>query len=143
MDVATELTIAASVEKVWGILTDVERYPQWNPYIRELRGTLAPGERIDFRFSLLGRITVPADARVLAVVPGRELRWAGHLLADGFFRAEHYHFIEPVSGQAVRFAHGERFSGVLMMVLWPFLRLWAPGRYRAANRALAQRAERT
>jgi hypothetical protein len=37
--------------------------------------------------------------------------------------------------------HGERFSALLAIVLRPFLRLWAPGRYRAVNLALKQRAE--
>jgi hypothetical protein len=142
MDVVSEVTIDASSEAVWRILTDVQRYPQWNPYIREVHGKLAPGEPIDFRFALFWRITLPAQARVLAAVEGHELRWAGHLLWDGLFRAEHYHIIEPISERAARFAHGERFSGVLMLVLGPFLRVWAPGRYRAVNLALKQRAER-
>jgi hypothetical protein len=142
MEVATELVIDASPETVWRILTDIQRYPQWNPYIRELRGKLAPDEPIEFRFPLFWHITLPAQARVLAAVYGHELRWAGHLLWDWLFRAEHYHIIEPISERAVRFAHGERFSGVLTLVLGPFLRIWAPGRYRAVNLALKQRAER-
>ena len=142
MEVATEVTIDASPETVWRILTDVQRYPQWNPYIRELHGKLALAESIEFRFALFWGITLPAQACVLAAVAEHELRWAGHLLWDRLFRAEHYHIIEPISERAVRFAHGERFSGVLTMVLVPFLRIWAPGRYRAVNLALKQRAER-
>ena len=142
MEVATEVTIDASRETVWRILTDVQCYPQWNPYICELHGKLAVAEPIEFRFALFWGITLPAQAHVLAAVAGHELRWAGHLLWDWLFRAEHYHIIEPLSDGAVRFAHGERFSGVLTMVLVPFLRIWAPGRYHAVNLALKQRAER-
>jgi hypothetical protein len=141
MKIATELTIDASSETVWRILTDTGRYPQWNPYIRKLHGTLARGEPIRFRFSLVGNMTIPAKARVLAVAADRELRWAGHFLADWVFRAEHYHVLEPVSERAVHLHHGELFSGILGSVLRPFLRLWAPGRYRAVNLALQQRAE--
>jgi len=141
MKIATEVTIDAASETVWHILADTARYPQWNPYIPELHGTLAPGETIGFRFSLSGNITVPANARVLTVAAGHELRWAGHFLADGLFRAEHYHLLEPISEHAVRLHHGELFSGILAVALRPFLRLWAPGRYRAVNLALKQRAE--
>jgi hypothetical protein len=141
MEIATEVTIDASSETVWRILTDTERYPQWNPYIRELHGTLAPGEPIRFRFALVGRITIRAQARVLAVAEDRELRWAGHFPVDWLFRAEHYHVLEPISEHGVRLRHGEFFSGILGSVLRPFLRLWAPGRYRAVNLALKQCAE--
>jgi hypothetical protein len=143
MEIATEVTIDAKSETVWRILADTARYPQWNPYIPELHGTLAPGEPIGFRFSLAGNITVPAKARVLTVAVDRELRWAGHFLADWLFRAEHYHVLEPISEDGVRLRHGELFSGILAVALRPFLRLWAPGRYRAVNLALKQRAEST
>jgi hypothetical protein len=123
MKIATEVTIDAASETVWRILADTARYPQWNPYIRELHGTLAPGEPIRFRFSLAGNITVSAQARVLAVAADRELRWSGHFLADWLFRAEHYHVLERISEHAVRLRHGELFSGILGSALRPFLRL--------------------
>lgn len=141
MEVATEVTIAASSAIIWQILADAERYPQWNPYIRVLHGKLAPGESIRFRFAFLWNITVPAKARVLTVDVERELNWAGHFLWECLFRAEHYHRLEPLADQSMRFHHGERFTGVLAIVLRPFLRVWAPGRYRAVNLALKQRAE--
>jgi len=142
MDIATEATIAATPATVWNIITDAERYPQWNPYIRELHGALTAGSLIDFRFALFAHITLTAHAQVLAVTAESELRLAGHLLASWFFRAEHYHLIEPIAEHCVRFRHGERFSGLAAMVLAPLIRVWAPGRYRAANLALKQRAER-
>ena len=141
VEVETEVMIEASTQRVWEILTDAQRYPQWNPYIRELHGELVPDAGLRFRFSFLGGITLPARARVMVVRVDRELRWAGHFLRDELFRAEHYHFLEPMSESRVRLRHGERFSGTLAAVLSPFLRAWAPGRYRAANLALKQRAE--
>ena len=141
MEVATEVTIAASSAIIWQILVDAERYPQWNPYIRVLHGKLATGESIRFRFAFRWNITVPATARVLIVEVERELNWAGHFLLDRLFRAEHYHRLEPLTDRTVRFHHGERFTGLLAIVLRPFLRVWAPGRYRAVNLALKQRAE--
>jgi hypothetical protein len=33
---------------------------------------------------------------VLEVVPGRTLRWLGHLLVPGIFDGEHYFEIEPL-----------------------------------------------
>jgi hypothetical protein len=142
MDIVTEATIAATRATVWNIITDAELYPQWNPYIRELHGALTAGSPIVFRFALFAHVTLPARAQVLVVSAESELRWAGHLLADWFFRAEHYHLLEPIAERSLRFHHGERFSGLAAMLLAPLIRAWAPGRYRAANLALKQRAER-
>lgn len=143
MEIATEETIAASSGRVWTILADVRRYPEWNPFIRSLQGTLGPGERIRFSFAVTSGFAVTVTGRLLAVVPGRELRWAGQLLVPWLFRAEHYHVLEPLGEGATRFRHGERFSGLLLPVAWPFLRVWGPGRYRAVNAALKLRAEET
>jgi hypothetical protein len=123
-------------------LIDAGRYPQWNPYIRELHGALEPGAAIAFRFALFKNVTLPARAQVLTIKPQIELRWAGHLITERLFRAEHFHLIEPLGTDAVRFRHGERFSGAAARLLAPLIRLWAPGRYRAVNEALKLRAER-
>ncbi len=139
----TEATVAAGRARVWQIIADVSRYPEWNPYIVELHGSLAPGAAIDFRFAVFAGLTLPASARVLAANPEAELRWAGHLVAEWLFRAEHFHLIEPLAEGTVRFRHGEIFSGLLASVLSPLIRLWAPGRYRAVNLALRHRAEGT
>ena len=32
----TEITINASINKVWKILTDFKEYPNWNPFIKEI-----------------------------------------------------------------------------------------------------------
>lgn len=137
----TEITIAAQQRVVWSILLDTACYHDWNPYIPRLHGALIAGYPIVFRFTLFGRISLPAKARVLVVNTPTELRWAGHFLADWLFRAEHYHRLETVNVTQTRFAQGEHFSGVLAVLLAPLLRRWAPGRYAAANLALQRYAE--
>jgi hypothetical protein len=143
MDVVTEVTISASSATIWKILLDTTQYPQWNPFVRELHGALEPGSTIAFRFALFNGVTVPARAQVLAANFRSELRWAGHLFAERFFRAEHFQVVEPLGANAECFRHGERFTGVAAMLLAPLIRLWAPGRYRAMNAALKLRAERS
>ncbi len=43
----TSLTVAieisASAERVWNVLTDLEHFGDWNPFIREASGSLAVG----------------------------------------------------------------------------------------------------
>jgi hypothetical protein len=52
--------------------------------------------------------------KVLLAVPNTELRWRGHLLIPGIFDGEHYFRIAQMDSGRVRFAQGERFSGLLL-----------------------------
>jgi uncharacterized protein YndB with AHSA1/START domain len=43
VELNSEIEIKASPETVWNLLTDVSRFPEWNPFIRRLRGKLEAG----------------------------------------------------------------------------------------------------
>lgn len=38
--------IAASPETIWQLLTDASSYPEWDPGMVRLEGTVAPGQKI-------------------------------------------------------------------------------------------------
>lgn len=40
------IQIDAPPEAVWAALTDLDRYPEWNPLFREASGQVAAGSRI-------------------------------------------------------------------------------------------------
>jgi uncharacterized protein YndB with AHSA1/START domain len=39
-EIRTEIDIRASTDRVWEVLTDLERYPEWNPFITRAGGDL-------------------------------------------------------------------------------------------------------
>ena len=43
----TEIHITASPERVWSVLMDFDRYPDWNPFIRRARGRVEVGEKLE------------------------------------------------------------------------------------------------
>ena len=56
----TEIQIEADPAEVWAVLTDFDRYPDWNPFIVDVRGDAEPGERLRVTLSPPGgrRITM-------------------------------------------------------------------------------------
>ena len=40
----SEIEIHSSQERIWEILADFSRYPEWNPFIRSIRGGLAEAD---------------------------------------------------------------------------------------------------
>ncbi len=45
----TEIEINAGSDRVWAILTDFAAYPEWNPFIRFIRGVPGKGARLEVR----------------------------------------------------------------------------------------------
>ena len=47
----TETEIAASSSRVWTIVTDLERYAEWNPFIRNARGEFLQGGSVELELT--------------------------------------------------------------------------------------------
>ncbi len=111
------IEIEARAERVWDVLTDFAAYPQWNPFIRQVTGTLATGARLAVRITPPGGRGMTFRPTVLAATPDRELRWLGRTLVPGLFDGEHSFRLEPLGADRVRLVQAERFSGLLVPVL--------------------------
>src|SRR2546422_9293011 len=47
LELRTDIEIDAPVERVWEVLTDFDRFPDWNPFIRRIPGNAQVGSRLD------------------------------------------------------------------------------------------------
>src|SRR2546426_2508439 len=47
LELRTDIEIDAPVERVWEVLTDFDRFPDWNPFIRRIGGNAPIGSRLD------------------------------------------------------------------------------------------------
>ncbi len=137
----TAIEIAAAPEDVWAVLADLDHYPDWNPFIRRIAGTLAEGERLAVRLAPPGGGGMTVRPTVLAATPGRELRWLGRLLVRGLFDGEHRFALEPLGAGRVRFVQEERFTGLLVPLFARSLAGPTRAGFEAMNRALKDRAE--
>jgi len=134
------LTIAATPERVWAILTDFARYREWNPFIRAVEGTVEVGSRLRVTIqppTFEERVHHPI---VVAVVPSRELRWRRHSFVALLGYAEHEFRIEP-AGQGCRFRQHELFSGLAMRFVGQEVWMALRSGFEEMNAALKQRAE--
>jgi hypothetical protein len=137
----TEILIDAPAARVWSILMDFERYPEWNPFVSRIDGTPQEGERLKVRLTPPGGMAMSMSPRVVAVEPQRHFRWLGHLGIKGIFDGEHRFEIEPLGDDRVRFVHSERFGGLLAAPILMMARKSTLRGFEAMNQALKQRAE--
>ncbi|TDB94154.1 SRPBCC domain-containing protein [Actinomadura sp. 7K534] len=132
--------INAPVSRVWAVLTDTAAYPEWNPFMIELDGSLVPGSRLAVTIAPPGAKRQRFTPTVTAVEPERRLAWLGRLFIPGIFDGAHSFELEALTPGSTRFIQSERFSGVLVPLLRGLLRSTEAG-FAAMNTALAARAE--
>ncbi len=130
--------LEASAQRVWDVLVDFRRYPEWNPFIVAIAGDAVPGARLEVRLQPPGGRAMNFRPRVLAATPAHELRWLGRILVPGLFDGEHRFVIEPRGEDRCHLVHGETFRGVLVPLLKRGLGATAEG-FEQMNRALAAR----
>ena len=71
----------------------------------------------------------------------QEIRWLGSLLVSGLLDGEHLFMLEPLGEAQVRFVQKEAYSGVLLPIMWSWLRGQGLEAFGMMNRALKKAAE--
>lgn len=138
----TEIQIQAAPEKVWQILTDLAKYPEWNPFITQAIGRVEVGARVE--------ITVPSGSKemnlhckVIKAEPRQMLCWKYHVISPLLFRGEHSFTIEPMGSNYVRFVDQEVFNGLLVPLQAKDIDTNSRYGFEAMDKALKMRAEQS
>ncbi len=137
----SDIEIAAPAERVWSVLTRFDAYPDWNPFIRSIRGEARAGARLAVSILAAGDRTMTLRTRVLRADERRELRWRGRLLLPGIFDGEHVFSIAPLDAGRVRLSQRETFRGLLVPALGRVVFGATLAGFEEMNRALKLRAE--
>ena len=132
--------IAGTVEQVWVVLSDLDRYAVWNPTIRRASGDLRVGGAVEFSVGE-GASQRAWTVTVSRVEPGREFAWTFHETLPVLFRGEHIFRVDPIDHQHTRYVDRETFAGLYV----PLRRRTIATQYRAGmvamGQALKQRVE--
>ncbi len=114
----TQIDIDAPVDVVWDILTDLERYQDWNPFVLYARGTILMGETLLLKPRLPGsRRQLKFTATVTTCEPKVEFAWTGIQIHPAISAGEHVFRLRPLAADRTRLIHDEVFSGVLAPVV--------------------------
>ena len=109
----TQVNIEADSTIVWDILTTIEAYPNWNPFITSLEGKLEVGAQLK---ADIGAFKFKPSVKVVEV--GRKLSWLGRFLLPGLFDGQHTFECIPQQDGSTLFIQKEDFKGILV----PFLK---------------------
>ncbi|MNJ84360.1 Polyketide cyclase / dehydrase and lipid transport [compost metagenome] len=118
-EIRTEITIQATPEKVWNILTDFNAYPDWNPFITSITGRAEKGSALTVKIKPTDGKAMTFKPTVLTAAKNRELSWLGKLLFKGLFDGEHkFELIDHGNG-TLTFVQSEKFKGIFVGMFNP------------------------
>jgi hypothetical protein len=137
-EMSAEIEIGARPMGVWAVLTDLSRYPDWNPLFREATGEVAPWKRITLRsvHPANGRM-MTVKPKIVVAEPGVELRWVSSF--PGIMSGEHSFRLSP-AGAGTRLVQSEVFRGLLVSFSGRILAR-SEASFRSLNEAIKHRAE--
>jgi hypothetical protein len=112
-EICTEIKINASAEKVWKILTDFDRYPEWNSFITAAQGELTVGNTLKIRINPPGGTAMTFKPKVLEIIDNQKICWLGNTFFAGLFDGEHCFELIEENG-ITTFHQSEKFSGLFV-----------------------------
>ncbi len=116
MEIKTEIIINASGEKIWNILTDLENYKNWNPFMIESKGKVKVGNQITNTMKNDDK-NMTFKPQILKVQENEYFEWLGSLWFKGLFDGKHYFKLESLGEDKTKLIHGEHFSGILSKMI--------------------------
>ena len=141
-EIRTEIEINAPVDKVYNMIADLDKYPNWNPLVVKAEG--APYEGADLTITIrapLG-LDLPLGVTVKTAAKNTEFRWVGSApVFDFLMTGDHYFRFEKISDEKTKFIHGEIFTGLLEPLVGDLIVEQGTPLYENLNYALKARCE--
>lgn len=103
--------INATPEAVWAILTDAASYPDWDPGMIRLEGTIGLGEKITAYTKISPDRAFPVT--VSSMSPNQSMTWTGGMPL-GLFKGERTFTLSRQSDGKTQVDVREQFTGLLL-----------------------------
>lgn len=139
---ATRVEIEASAERVWAILTDLDAYPEWNPFTPRIETNFVIGDPIVLHVSFDGAKPRRQVEVLRRWAPGEQLCWGMNMGPAWFFRAERVQRVELLADDRCRYVSEDAFAGVFSPVVELSFGAKVQRGFDALGAALRRRAER-
>jgi hypothetical protein len=108
--IRTVVEIDAPREEVYAVLADIESYPKWNPYHREVKGEFKEGAELKINVLRPDGKKVEVPPHMMRIVENEEITWGGGI--HGVFYGVHSFLLESGSEGKTLLKHNEDFTGI-------------------------------
>ena len=139
LEMKTEVVFDAPKEEVWNVLTDTNKYSEWNPFITSVTGEMKLGAQITNVMVNQGKENTFSP--VITVFEKYEsLEWLGSGFV-GMFKGNHYFRLTVINDGKTKMVHGEKFSGLLSGIIMQMIGKDTHANFELMNEAMKNRVE--
>jgi hypothetical protein len=156
IDVVNEVSIAATPEKIWSIMVDLDSYAQWNPWLIKAKDTTSAavtvGDNVDATVVLGTGPSSAAETITVVTPPGTAGQPAGQLaqfcwrdaipVTSSLVPAYRCRTLHANADGTVHLVNDLTLQGVIDWVAWVFEKATLDKGMGAEDNALKDRAER-
>jgi len=139
MQFETTITINASPESIWQILTDSSKYTEWDPNMVSIDGNIAPGGKLAIYTELDSKRAFKPT--VSEFEENRRMVWSSGM-PFGLFKGARTFTLEPLGDGQTQFSMVEQFSGPLLGMIGKSIPDLNPS-FEGFAKGLKERAENT
>ena len=141
MEIGQTLEIAAPAATVWSVITDLDRYPEWNPFVVACRSSLQPGSPIVMRVRVFPGFAQSQRETVFEHEPGRLLSYGVAPMPLGMLTSRRSHEVTALGTDRTRYASHFELRGWLAPVVQALLGRRLEDGFAAMSAAIKARAE--
>lgn len=104
-----EAIIPSTPENVWQVLTDIDRYKEWNPAITLVQGSLKVGNKVTYYFQETESKGANITSEVIEITPYTHLNHKGGVW--GVITFDQHYYLEPHK-LGTKFIIHEEYTGI-------------------------------
>ena len=114
-----EVEIKAPAAVVWEVITDLARYPEWNPFCLQCESTLKPGDPITMTVKLMAKPQTQVEV-MLEYLEGKRFAYCMKPVS-GMLSSYRAHDVEPLGAERTRYRstfHLKQWFRVVVLTLF-------------------------
>ncbi len=141
IEIDETLDVRAPSPLLWEVITDLDRYGEWNPFVVTCRSSLREGDPIDMKVQIFERFVQPQRETILEHRPGERLCYGLAPMPLGALASRRCHEVIDLGSHTSRYRSHFLLSGWLSPITRALLGSRLERGFRSMTRALVQRAE--
>ena len=134
------LEINAPAEIVWEVITDLARYPEWNPFCVECSSTMQPGHPIDMKVKLMAKPQAQREW-VTEFVPGSRFAYRMKPVPAGALSSARSHDVRPLNPARTQYRSFFRLQGWLQPLVTGLLGRKIEAGFEGMSEGIRRRSE--